>query len=88
MVALEHAEWKYAVLAGHGGARGTVTNRMAKYPWPEACELQGLPSDFDIPPFKVQWKYEALGNGVPMAMGRAVAQAVRKACLCAPGGKP
>lgn len=76
---LEHPEWKYAVLAGHGGAQGRVTNGMAKYPWPEACELQGLPPDFDIPPFKTQWKYEVLGNAVPMAMGRAIAKAVRRA---------
>ena len=87
MAVFEHPEWRYAVLAGHGGARGTVTNRMAKYPWPEACELQGLPPDFDIPPFKVQWKYEALGNGIPMAMGRVIARAVRKAFPCAPGGE-
>jgi len=75
----EHPEWRYAVLAGHGGTQGTVTNRMAKYPWPEACELQGLPPDFDIPPFKSQWKYEVIGNAVPMAMGRAIAKAIKRA---------
>jgi len=75
----EHPEFKHAVLAGHEGAYGSVERGKAKYRWPEACELQGLPPDFDIPPFKVQWKYEVLGNAVPMAMGRAIAQAVRRA---------
>ena len=46
----------------------------------EACELQGLPRDFaDTLPFTKQGKHEVIGNGVPMAMGRAVAQAVRRA---------
>jgi DNA (cytosine-5)-methyltransferase 1 len=43
------------------------------------CKLQGLPEDFDLPPFNVQAKCQAVGNGVPMAMGRAIARAVREA---------
>ena len=41
--------------------------------------LQGLPPDFDIPPFTVAAKVQAVGNGVPLPMGRAVARAVKKA---------
>lgn len=41
--------------------------------------LQGLPSDFDLPPFTVSAKVKAIGNGVPLTMGRAVAKAVRTA---------
>lgn len=41
--------------------------------------LQGLPADFDIPPFTVAAKVAAVGNGVPLPMGRAVARAVKKA---------
>lgn len=37
---------------------------------------QGLPDDFDLPPFTVAAKVKAVGNGVPLAMGRAVARAV------------
>jgi DNA (cytosine-5)-methyltransferase 1 len=37
---------------------------------------QGLPDDFDLPPFTVAAKVKAVGNGVPLAMGRAVAKAV------------
>ena len=77
----EPQEFKHAVLAGHGGAVGSIERRMAKYPWPEHCELQGLPADFDLPGFKVQAKYEAVGNGVPLVMGRAVAQAVKRAMM-------
>lgn len=44
------------------------------------CELQGLPRDFLADaPFTMAGKYKVVGNGVPLAMGRAVAQAVLKA---------
>lgn len=43
------------------------------------CRLQGLPEDFDIPPFRTEAKVRAIGNGVPLAMGRAVAKAVKRA---------
>lgn len=46
-------------------------------PWDRFCVLQGLPADFDIPAFTVGAKREAVGNGVPLPMGRALAQAVR-----------
>lgn len=71
--------FKHAVVAGHGPGVGKVTNGIAKYAWPEHCRLQGLPEDFDLPGFTKTAKYEAVGNGVPLAMGRAVAKAVRKA---------
>ena len=45
----------------------------------EAVRLQGLPEGWDLPPFTVEAKIRALGNAVPMPMGRAVAQAVSRA---------
>lgn len=45
----------------------------------EACRLQGLPDDWDLPGFTVAAKVRAIGNGVPIPMGRAVARAVRQA---------
>ena len=46
----------------------------------DACEAMGLPRDFtDHMPFTMHGKRSVIGNGVPMAMGRAVAQAVRRA---------
>lgn len=45
-----------------------------------AKELQGLPADFlDDAPFTVSGKFEVIGNGVPLPLGRAVARAVRQA---------
>jgi DNA (cytosine-5)-methyltransferase 1 len=40
------------------------------------CRLQGLPPDFDLPPFLAAEKKKAVGNGVPLVMGRVLAQAV------------
>jgi DNA (cytosine-5)-methyltransferase 1 len=47
----------------------------------ERCaELQGLPSDFLADaPFTASGKYEVIGNGVPLPMGRAIARAVNRA---------
>lgn len=45
----------------------------------EACRLQGLPEGFDLPPFTVMAKCRAVGNGVPLPMGRTIARAVREA---------
>lgn len=42
-------------------------------------ELQGVPADFDIPPFTVAAKVKAIANGVPLPMGRAIARAVKEA---------
>lgn len=45
----------------------------------EARRLQGLPDEWDLPGFTVAAKVRALGNGVPLPMGRALARAVRRA---------
>lgn len=45
----------------------------------EACRLQGLPEGFELPGFTASAKFEAVGNGVPLPMGRAVARAVKAA---------
>lgn len=44
-----------------------------------AAAAQGLPADFDLPPFTVAAKVKAIGNGVPLPMGRVVARAVKRA---------
>ncbi len=47
--------------------------------------LQGLPEDFlKDAPFTVTGKCKAVGNGVPLPMGRAIAKAVREATSEAP----
>ena len=46
----------------------------------EHRRLQGLPPDFlEDAPFTVSGKVQAIGNGVPLPMGRAVARAVKRA---------
>jgi DNA (cytosine-5)-methyltransferase 1 len=51
----------------------------------DALEAQGLPQDFLADaPFTSRGKWEVVGNGVPLAMGRAVARAV----LAATGATP
>lgn len=50
-----------------------------KRSFPELCRLQGLPEDFDLPGFLMAQKKKAVGNGVPLPMGRALAEAVKEA---------
>lgn len=61
--------------AGHTSENGAALandNRSFR----ELCRLQGLPDDFDLPGFLVSEKKRAVGNGVPLEMGMALAQAV------------
>jgi DNA (cytosine-5)-methyltransferase 1 len=44
-----------------------------------AAAAQGLPADFDLPAFTVAAKVKAIGNGVPLPLGRAIARAVARA---------
>lgn len=45
--------------------------------WGDFCALQGLEPDFEIPYFTLSAKYRAVGNGVPIPMGRAMARAIK-----------
>lgn len=66
-----------AVTSSDGGA----SVRMQRYTLADACRLQGLPEDFlEHAPFTASGKLKAVANGVPLAMGRAIAKAVAKAC--------
>lgn len=88
----DHAVLEPACLASEGRAgRITRTKRAGQqsahyHPrrdWSRFCELQGLPADFlEAAPFTTAAKYQVVGNGVPLAMGRAVARAVKRA-ICA-----
>lgn len=70
----------------HKRRAGQLGRADAKY-FRQAVKLQGLPEDFDLPGFLVEEKVRAIGNGVPLAMGRAVARAVR-ATLGLPNAAP
>jgi DNA (cytosine-5)-methyltransferase 1 len=59
---------------------GVLPGSSKVLPIEDACEAMGLPRDFTKHmPFTMKGKRSVIGNGVPMAMGRAVAQAVRRA---------
>lgn len=45
----------------------------------ELKRLQGLPESFDLPGFTVEAKKRAVGNGVPIVMGRVLACAIKAA---------
>jgi DNA (cytosine-5)-methyltransferase 1 len=55
----------------------------------DLCELQGLPRTFDLPGLSYSAKKRAIGNGVPLKMAAAVAEAIRvrrpvtfRLCIC------
>lgn len=53
---------------------GTQTQRRG---FPEFCRLQGLDSPIELPGMSIAARYQAVGNGVPLPMGRVVAQAIK-----------
>ena len=75
----EHPEYKYVVRAANrASGYGTVRRRMASYDLPEACELQGLPRNWNLPAFKKETQLKVIGNAVPLPMGRAIAKAIKQ----------
>jgi DNA (cytosine-5)-methyltransferase 1 len=47
--------------------------------WADFCELQGLPRSFELTGWPREFKYRAVGNGVPIPMAREIAVAIRDA---------
>lgn len=72
-------------LAGRVSARlkrraSALPGQTPRRAFERCCELQGLPVDFlKDAPFTSAGKYQAVGNGVPLPMGRAIARAVKQA---------
>lgn len=44
----------------------------------ELCQLQGLPTGFDLPGLTVKAKKRVVGNGVPLQIGRVLATAIKQ----------
>lgn len=42
----------------------------------QLLHLQGLPADYDLPSFTVEGKKRAVGNGVPLPLGRVLAELI------------
>lgn len=73
----ESQEWQPAVVAG-GSDHMSARDRLGRSrTWREMAVVQGLSADYDLPGFTEQGKRSAIGNGVPLPMGRAIAKAVR-----------
>lgn len=53
-------------------------NRAGRRAWPDFCELQGLPRDFELPGLSLAAKYRAVGNGVPIELARVLAIAIKR----------
>jgi DNA (cytosine-5)-methyltransferase 1 len=77
--------WQPSALVGKDGVvrnprnrRGRVYGDKSTRYLREAIRAQGLPDDFDLPGFTVREKVRAVGNGVPLPLGRAVANAVMR----------
>lgn len=84
----EPIEWAPAVCASGGLKPGTTITRSPKAKqmgyktrenYKQSIEWQGLPDDFTLPGFTTAGAIKAVGNGVPLPLGRAIARAVREA---------
>lgn len=80
----EPQTFECAVLAGHGPAMGQRERGITGRSWQEGARLQGLSEAWIArmekeTPFTVHGFKRVVGNGVPLALGRAVARAVRSA---------
>lgn len=62
-----------------GGSRARSLGYKTLKTFEASRRLQGLPESFDLPGWTVAGKIAAVGNGVPLAMGRAIAKAVKQA---------
>ncbi len=87
-VALEAAQWEPAVSSGgrptpvamgQGGKRKSTADKPARSIG-DMLRLQGFPPDMlDECPLTESGKRLAVGNGVPLPLGRAIAKAVKRA---------
>lgn len=78
--AFDHAQPMHSVTGAHTCHERPKGGHGERYTVAQMLELQGLPADFlDHCPLTVSGKRKAIGNGVPQAMGRALARAVREA---------
>jgi len=96
--ALYNQRFEYAALGGSAdraipiklGGSGKPKKSLSKLPFnsksaaaQEICQKQGLPMELlDRLPFRKDALCKAIGNGVPIPMGRAIARAVKEA-VCA-----
>lgn len=71
-------QWEPGVDTKRGRLRGRSRSVRTWAEFKRGCRLQGLPEDFDLPGFTAEAAIRAIGNGVPLPLGRAVARAVKR----------
>ncbi len=96
-LALHEPEPEHAVIGGHGPKRGTKVRGFTGRNWKDGAIAQGLSPEWIATmesecPLTAQGLKDAIGNGVPLAMGRAVVSAVSR-CIAppvslSPGARP
>lgn len=67
-----------------GGGSGRIYGDKSTSFLKQAIRAQGLPEGFELPEFTVRGAIKAVGNGVPLPMGRAMARAVKAAVNAQP----
>lgn len=60
-------------------AMASEGNKHNRRTFADFCQLQGLPRDFSLPGLSRSAAYRAVGNGVPLTMGRTIARAICEA---------
>lgn len=73
------SQWEPGVDTNRGRLRGRSRSVRTRAEFERGRRLQGLPDDYDLPGFTVEGAIRAIGNGVPIPLGRAVARAVKVA---------
>jgi len=71
----------------------TILASDSHLPWRRFLDAQGLPEDFDLPGMAASARKRAIGNGVALPVGKALAVAIRdrelhagsRPCLCGCG---
>lgn len=72
-------QWEPGKDIGRGRQRGRSRSCRTRGELERGRRLQGLPDGFDLPGFTVEGAIRAIGNGVPLPMGSAIARAVKRA---------
>ncbi|MFH1568502.1 MAG: DNA cytosine methyltransferase [Gemmatimonadota bacterium] len=79
-VTAQGTEWCPALSRPGQHCRGRPVGRRTRANLAASVEAQGLPAGWSVsPPYTVGAALQAVGNGVPIPMGRALARAVRRA---------
>ena len=61
-----------------GDVKGTAVVGGDERSFSACCEIQGLPSGFDLPFFSLQGKKQAVANGVPIQLGQYLASLIKE----------